>query len=209
MLPFNSIMTSRPRGIKAIIAVFAFVLMCSFFSSVQAQEPEEVWSDSSQSVEVVPQQEQSPLPEMYPILDDGQEAVSIEMEDKSVVRIRMLNKITAATRTYDLDVGKAVSFDGLRIQPRACRKAPPIAQPESAAFLEIWEIPAGQDKPQWIFSGWMFASSPGLSAMDHPVYDVWVLDCLDKKGQGSTADMIDAAPDTQESETPESSSESE
>ena len=107
------------------------------------------------------------------------------MMERPVVRIRILNKITAITRTYNIDVGKPVAFDSLRINPKACRKAPPIAEPESAAFLEVWEQHAHKNnmKPVWVFSGWMFASSPGLSAMDHPVYDVWVLDCLKKKSK--------------------------
>jgi hypothetical protein len=107
--------------------------------------------------------------------------ISTDMEDKPVVRIRILNKITAVTRSYNLNVGDAVSFDGLNIQPRRCMKAPPVASPESAAFLEIWEKDVESKESEWVFSGWMFASSPGLSAMDHPVYDVWVLDCLNKK----------------------------
>lgn len=109
--------------------------------------------------------------------------LSVDMEDKPIVRIRILNKITAQTRSYNLKVNNPVSFDGLNIQPRSCKKAPPISRPESASFLEIWETPPNEDEPKWVFSGWMFASSPGLSAMDHPVYDVWVLDCLDEKSR--------------------------
>src|SRR5690606_39209743 len=66
----------------------------------------------------------------------------------------------------------------LFIKIRACRKADPIEAPESAGFLQIWEV-GPDEKAKWVFSGWMFASSPALSAMDHPVYDVWVIDCLE------------------------------
>ena len=128
------------------------------------------------------------------------------MEHMPIVRIRILNKITALTRTYNINVDKAVAFDSLNIQPRACRKAPPVAKPESAAFMEIWETPPQGTKPEWIFSGWMFASSPGLSAMDHPVYDVWVLDCLPAKKATQSEDIIApdlAAPELQESQSVE------
>ena len=62
---------------------------------------------------------------------------------------------------------------------RACDKRPPEETPESASFLEIYEQREGQS-PVQIFAGWMFASSPGLNALEHPVYDVWVLDCKNK-----------------------------
>jgi hypothetical protein len=185
-----------------LTALFSAVFFVFLPITAQAQMPEGIWSEQSQSLEELPEEAQPAYPEMDPIIEEEQEEISVEMIDKPVVRIRMLNKITAATRTYDLDVEKPVSFDGLRIQPRACKKAPPIANPESASFLEIWEIPAGQDKPQWIFSGWMFASSPGLSAMDHPVYDVWVLDCLDEKGEGKKKD-VDVEPEAEISEDSE------
>lgn len=99
-------------------------------------------------------------------------------DDYSSVTVRILDKITAETRSFDLAVGKTVKFGSIRIRPMICKKSPPIEEPESVSFLQIWErLPSGEN--EWIFSGWMFASSPSLSAMDHPVYDVWVLDCKD------------------------------
>lgn len=103
-----------------------------------------------------------------------------EMEDHPIVRLRALDKVTARTSTFDVEVDTTVKFGPIYIKPRACRKAPPIEQPEAASFLQIWEVtPRGA--AEWIFSGWMFASSPALSSMDHAIYDVWVLDCLPGK----------------------------
>lgn len=107
------------------------------------------------------------------------------MQDMPVIKLQSIDKITGRTLTFDARVGSTVKYGPLYIKVQACRKAPPIEQPESAAFLQIWEISPkkkqGKDDSQWVFSGWMFASSPALSAMDHPIYDVWVLDCLEKK----------------------------
>lgn len=101
-----------------------------------------------------------------------------QMEDLSIVVLRTIDKVSARTQTFDIPVDKTVKFGAsLFIKARACRKALPIEKPESAAFLQIWERKPNTDKPNWVFSGWMFASDPSLSAMDHPVYDVWVLDC--------------------------------
>lgn len=99
-------------------------------------------------------------------------------DDYSKTTVRILDKITAESRTFDLDINKTVAFGSLRIRPMTCKKSPPIEEPESASFLQIWEkMHVGSD--EWVFSGWMFASSPSLSAMEHPVYDVWVIDCKD------------------------------
>lgn len=102
------------------------------------------------------------------------------MEDFPVVRLQSLDKITARTMVFEARVGSTVKFGPLYIRTRACRKSPPIEKPEAAAFLQIWQV-SPKEEPEWVFSGWMFASSPALSAMDHPVYDVWVLDCLERK----------------------------
>lgn len=100
-----------------------------------------------------------------------------EMMDMDFVRLRSLDKITARTVTFETQVGSTLSFGNVFIKVQACRKASPIEEPESAAFLQVWEGAEGGES-EWVFSGWMFASSPGLSHMDHPVYDVWVLDCF-------------------------------
>ncbi len=70
-----------------------------------------------------------------------------------------------------------VTFGTLEITARACHKAPPEEPPESAAFLEVREQ-RRNEAPGVVFSGWMFSSSPGLSTLEHPVYDLWVVDCL-------------------------------
>lgn len=100
------------------------------------------------------------------------------MENMGVVALRTIDKLSARTHTFDIPVGKTVKFgESLFIRVQACRKSAPIDQPESAAFLQIWERKPYEDESRWVFSGWMFASSPSLSALQHPIYDVWVMDC--------------------------------
>ncbi|MGH2930162.1 MAG: DUF2155 domain-containing protein, partial [Solirubrobacteraceae bacterium] len=72
----------------------------------------------------------------------------------------------------------------LEIVVRACRKTPPEEPPEAAACLEIHDIKPGE-APVEVFSGWMFASSPALSALEHPVYDVTVVDCINASSSSS------------------------
>ncbi|MAZ75975.1 MAG: hypothetical protein CMH31_01585 [Micavibrio sp.] len=109
------------------------------------------------------------------------------MEDLPVVKLQALDKSTARTVTFQAKVGSTIQYGSLFIKTQSCRKAPPLEKPESAAFLQVWEVPIGKEKSEWIFSGWMFASSPALSAMDHPVYDVWVLDCLSDEKENKEA----------------------
>ena len=90
--------------------------------------------------------------------------------------LQCLDKVTARVSTIEAPVGDTVNFGGLEIIARFCDKRPPEETPESAAFLDIWEVREGEPAIG-VFRGWMFASSPALSAMEHPVYDVWVLDC--------------------------------
>ena len=104
-----------------------------------------------------------------------------EMDDYPVVKLQSLDKVTARTMTFEANVGATIKFGTLYIKVQSCRKAPPIETPEAAAFLQVWEVAPKSEKSEWIFSGWMFASSPALSPMDHPIYDVWVLDCLAHK----------------------------
>lgn len=121
--------------------------------------------------------------EVVIMADDVQPMQDDTMEVFPAVRLRALDKITARTVSFDVNVGETVKFGDIYIRPQTCKQPPPIEEPESSAFLQIWEK-TPEDKSKWIFSGWMFASSPGLSAMDHPVYDVWVLDCAEKKAEG-------------------------
>jgi len=96
--------------------------------------------------------------------------------DEPVAVLRALDKMTARVEELEATVGQPLKFGTLIITVRACRVTPPEETPEADAFLEISEFkPGEQDKP--VFRGWMFASSPALSAMEHPVYDIWVTGC--------------------------------
>lgn len=109
----------------------------------------------------------------------GSAAASAQGTDLSlpVAVLGGLDKVTARVVTMTAPVGEPVRFGTLEIIARACKKHRPEESPESAAFLDVWELRA--DAPtQSLFRGWMFASSPALSAMEHPVYDIWVLDCV-------------------------------
>jgi len=94
----------------------------------------------------------------------------------TVAVLRGLDKVTARISTIEAPIGETVRFGTLRILAQTCRTRPPEEPPETTVFLEITDIKPGET-PVRLFTGWMFASSPALSALEHPVYDVWVIDC--------------------------------
>ena len=101
---------------------------------------------------------------------------AVPSEDRPIAQLRVLDKITARVEQVDVRVEQPFRFGGLIITAHSCRVTPPEEDPESAAFLDISEVKADEGElPR--FRGWMFASSPALSALEHPVYDLWVIGC--------------------------------
>ena len=87
-----------------------------------------------------------------------------------------LDKITGRIISFDVYIGETVQFGALQVVPRVCYSRPPTEPPQTTAFVEADEITLNNEVRR-IFTGWMFASSPGLHAIEHPVYDVWLTDC--------------------------------
>jgi hypothetical protein len=100
-----------------------------------------------------------------------------------------LDKITGRIISFDVAVNETVQFGALQVTPRACYTRPPSEAPNTDAFLEVDEVTL-QGEVRRIFTGWMFAASPGLHAVEHSIYDVWLVDC---KG-GSTV-VAETPPD--------------
>ena len=112
------------------------------------------------------------------------------MTPAPVAVMQGLDKVTARVSQFDAPVGETVHFGTLSVVVRDCEKSAPEDRPENAAFVEIYENrPAEQGVRR--FSGWMFSSSPALSALEHPIYDVDLLEC---KGAAAPAPPPAPAP---------------
>ena len=96
--------------------------------------------------------------------------------DKRTAVLQGLDKITARVWTFEAPVGQAVRFGTLEIRVQACKSRPPEEQPEDAVFMDVIDHRVSGETVA-LFRGWMFRSSPALSAIEHPVYDVAVTDC--------------------------------
>ncbi|HZH52316.1 MAG TPA: DUF2155 domain-containing protein [Microvirga sp.] len=87
-----------------------------------------------------------------------------------------LDKITGRIVSFEVGIDETVQFGALQMRARVCFTKPPTETPNTTSFVEVEE--AGTDgKNKRIFSGWMFAASPGLHGLEHPVYDIWLVDC--------------------------------
>ncbi|CCQ73705.1 DUF2155 domain-containing protein [Magnetospira sp. QH-2] len=104
---------------------------------------------------------------------------SVSATEMDTAVLQGLDKVTARISTIEAPIGQLVNFRNLEIIARHCDKRPPEETPESSAFMDIWEIREGEPT-KGLFRGWMFASSPALNGMEHPVYDVWLLDCRNR-----------------------------
>lgn len=96
--------------------------------------------------------------------------------DNRIAVFSALDKVTATIKTLEVPINETVQFGALKVTPRVCYSRPPTEQPKTTSFVEVDEVglEGGQKR---IFTGWMFAQSPGLNAVEHPVFDVWLTDC--------------------------------
>jgi hypothetical protein len=98
-----------------------------------------------------------------------------KIENKGAV-FSGLDKITGRIIKFDAAIGETVQFGALQVTPRICYTRPPTETGNTDAFIEVDEVTL-QGRVQRIFTGWVFASSPGLHAVEHPIYDIWLTDC--------------------------------
>ena len=98
------------------------------------------------------------------------------MIPQPIAILQGLDKVAARVSQIEAPVGKSVNFGTLSILVRDCEQNQPEDAPENAAFIQIYETPPGETTKR-LFSGWVFSSSPALSGLEHPVYDVILLGC--------------------------------
>jgi hypothetical protein len=97
------------------------------------------------------------------------------IENKMAV-FSALDKVTAHISKFEVALGQTATFGALKITPRACYSRPPTEEPKTTTFVEIDETQLDGSEKR-IFTGWMFAESPGIYGLEHPTYDVWLTEC--------------------------------
>ena len=119
------------------------------------------------------------MPQSPATLQPGDEVVSEPPATKITNKkasFSGLDKITGRIINFDEDIGETVQFGALRVKTSACYTRPSTEAANTDAFVEVDEITL-QGEVKRIFSGWMYAASPGLHGVEHPVYDIWLTDC--------------------------------
>jgi hypothetical protein len=109
----------------------------------------------------------------------GTPAAAQRLENQMAV-FAALDKVTGRISKLEVKLGETVTFGSLKLTPRVCYSRAPTEPPKTTTFLEVDEVLL-DGKEKRIFSGWMFAESPGLNAVEHPVFDVWLTECTQPK----------------------------
>lgn len=112
--------------------------------------------------------------------------------ENDVAVFAALDKVTARISKLEVPLGQTVDFGSLKLTPRICYTRPATEQPNTSSFVEVDEKEL-EGATKRIFTGWMFAESPGLNAVEHPVFDIWLTGCNKPKGGAEAA--IKATPD--------------
>ena len=136
-----------------------------------------------------PQQKGGPVPQTPASLQPGDEVVTEPPAQKIVNKkatFSGLDKITGRIINFDEEIGETVQFGALRVKTDACYTRPATEATNTDAFVEVDEITL-QGEVKRIFSGWMYAASPGLHGVEHPIYDIWLTDCKEPQQTIATA----------------------
>jgi len=159
-----------------------------------AQQP--LPGPNSPTANVAPGQRQPPRPGPAPVdttTQPGDEVVTAPPAAKIVNPTAVfagLDKITGRITKFDVAINETVQFGALQVTPRVCYTRPPTETQNTDSFVQVDEITL-QGEVKRIFSGWMFAASPGLHGVEHPIYDVWLTDC---KGGAPPVTQVQAPP---------------
>ena len=167
---------------------------------------------ASTAVAVVPKPKPAagPAPSAVPMPSTGQQpAVPVGPENvhgQLTLILRGLDKITGRPTTLVAPIGIPIQYTTLTITARYCYSTPPSETPETAAFVQIDDHRPDQPTRR-VFSGWMYASSPGLHGMEHPLYDVWAINCKTAApghtiAVGPLKPVSPVSPDTTDNEKP-------
>ena len=121
----------------------------------------------------------------------GATAALADRIENTIAIFSALDKVTARISKFEVALGETKSFGPLKVTPRACYSRPPTEQPKTTTFVEVDEKQL-DGKEKRIFTGWMFAESPGLYGVEHPTLDVWLTEC--QKPLHATAQKAPDAP---------------
>lgn len=105
------------------------------------------------------------------------QTVYAERLENSIAVFNALEKITATIETIEIKLNETKKFGVFEVTPRVCYSRTSTERPQTTAFIEIDEVSTDGLEQKRVFTGWMFASSPGLHGVEHPVYDIWLIDC--------------------------------
>ncbi len=194
-------MTACAKWVGSALAAGSFLLFSSSLTQTTAVAQTST-EDQTPAVQSGPSNPDSTADAAAPAMPAPGSAEEAAAVGRVSAVLQGLDKITARVSEFEAPIGETVRFGSFEIVVRACQKTPPEEPPESTAYLEITDV-RPDEPPSVVFKGWMFASSPALSAVEHPVYDVWITNCREAQAVSSPApDAAQTDPETTEEAAP-------
>lgn len=183
--------------------IFALILLVALSLPSFAQEQQSQTAQEPEAADIpaeTPAQlEPAPAPRAVPEKPSKTDAdlplfdSEVKWVDQPLAKLQGLNKITAKTSVIPVKIGETVKFGNLDVTVSKCVSKPESEKNESLVLLEIWDKIPGQTRNQ-VFDGWMFSASPAISALEHPIYDVILLECTSpKKAAQAKTDKVESA----------------
>lgn len=162
------------RAINKLILFYIIFVLILFINIVYAQEFGNI-NNNLESTNIVQKNTEKQISNEEKINEIKIKDVN-EINKTNTIIIQALNKITAKSYEYEIKIGDSITFERIIIKPLFCWKSSPSKIPENKALIKIVEKKLNK-KQEEIFYGWMFSSSPSISSLEHPMYDIRVVNC--------------------------------
>ena len=93
------------------------------------------------------------------------------------IQLKILDKVSSKNTTFQIEIGQEEKFQNLLIKAMKCKNSEFDDNPEVTAYIQVRDVTQKNNVKVFVFNGWTFSSSPSLQPFDHPVYDIWLVNC--------------------------------
>ena len=95
-----------------------------------------------------------------------------------LIKLKVLDKVSSKNTELEFKIGDTIKYKNLQIKVLKCKNSEFDDDPEITAYLQVIDLNKSNNDEVFVFNGWSFASSPSINPFDHPVYDLWIIECL-------------------------------
>tara|TARA_A100001011_G_scaffold393708_1_gene484267 strand:+ start:1504 stop:1902 length:399 start_codon:yes stop_codon:yes gene_type:complete len=103
---------------------------------------------------------------------------SVVADSIGIIKLKILDKVSSKNTELEFKIGDTVNYKNLQIKVLKCKNSEFDDDPEITAYLQVIDLNKTNNDDVFVFNGWSFASSPSINPFDHPVYDLWIIECI-------------------------------